>query len=162
MFERAEMAGEYLALRLEARSRSDPSVLAFRHTGSVVGQRQPDADVEALVFDRDDPDGRAVERMSTAAAEDDGYRVQLLDLAALHGGLCEKAVSALYAIEVRSLGRYEAEARHLLDQRQVTETRQRDAGEAGDGSTLTGCEARPPPGPLARPGRRIDRTALEE
>jgi len=77
--------------------------------------------------DPDDLDAKAVERMSKAAAEDDGYRVQLLDLAALHGGPYEQAVHALYAIEVRTLGRYEAEARHQLDRRQITETRKRDA-----------------------------------
>jgi hypothetical protein len=43
--------------------------------------------------------------MSNAAAVDDGYRVQLLDLAALHGGLYRQAVDALYALEVRTLGR---------------------------------------------------------
>ena len=91
-------------------------------------QRMLDSDIEAIVFDRDDPDARALERMSTAAAQDDKYRVQLLDLAALHGGLFEKAVNALYALEVRTLGRWEAEARHQLDLRQIAETRRRDAG----------------------------------
>jgi hypothetical protein len=83
-------------------------------------------------LDLDDPDVRAVERMSRAAAEDDGYRVQLLDLAALHGGRFEQAVRAIYAIEVRTLGRFEALARLVLDQRQIMQTRQRDA-EAEDG-----------------------------
>jgi hypothetical protein len=129
------MAGAYLALRLEA-LRNDPSVLAIRRTGSVVKssksrwakeQRRRDADMEALVFDRDDPNARAVERMSTAAAADDGYRVQLLDLAALHDGLFRKAVDALYDLELRSLGSWEAEARHHLDLKQIAETRARDA-----------------------------------
>jgi hypothetical protein len=40
-------------------------------------QRSLDADVEELVFDRDDPDARALERMSTAAAQDDGYNGRL-------------------------------------------------------------------------------------
>jgi hypothetical protein len=121
-------------LRLEA-LRSDPSVLAIFRTGSAVEssrllswqQSQLDAEMELLTFDPDDPDDRAVERMSTAAVADDGYRVQLIDLAALHGGLYLKAVDALYAVEVRTLGRWEAEARHQLDLRQLTETRQRDA-----------------------------------
>jgi hypothetical protein len=106
-------------------------VLAIRHTGSVVESSRSlswqqgllDTELEALVFDPDDLDARAVERLSTAAAKDDGHRVQLLDLAALHGGLYERSVNALYAIEVRTLGRWEAEARHLLDQRQIAETR---------------------------------------
>lgn len=134
MFERADMAAAYRALRLEA-LRSDPSVLAIFRTGSAVEssrllswqQSQLDAEMELLTFDPDDPDDRAVERMSTAAVADDGYRVQLIDLAALHGGLYLKAVDALYAVEVRTLGRWEAEARHQLDLRQLTETRQRDA-----------------------------------
>jgi hypothetical protein len=135
VFERADKAGAYLALRLEA-LRNDPSVMAIRYTQDRVEsskilsrqQRMLDSDIEAMVFDRDDPDARALERMSTAAAQDDKYRVQLLDLAALHGGLFEKAVSALYALEVRTLGRWEAEARHQLDLRQIAETRRRDAG----------------------------------
>jgi hypothetical protein len=134
VFERADMAAAYRALRLEA-LRSDPSVLAIFRTGSAVEssrllswqQSQLDAEMELLTFDPDDPDDRAVERMSTAAVADDGYRVQLIDLAALHGGLYLKAVDALYAVEVRTLGRWEAEARHQLDLRQLTETRQRDA-----------------------------------
>jgi hypothetical protein len=135
VFVRAEEAGAYLALRTEA-LRSHPSVLASRHTErTVMGstllawqQRQLDTERGAPPeLDRDDPDARALERMSNAAAADDGYRVQLLDLAALHGGLYRKAVDALYALEVRSLGRYEAEARHHLDLEQITETRRRDA-----------------------------------
>jgi hypothetical protein len=145
VFERADMAGSYLALRLEA-LRSDPSVLAIRRTASVVEaskqlsrqQRLLDSDVEALVFDPADPDARAVERMSTAAAGSDGYRVQLIDLAALHGGLFEQAVDALYAVEVRSLGRWEAEARHHLDLKQITETRRRDAEKEAAESTRPG------------------------
>jgi hypothetical protein len=140
VFERADRAGAYRALRLEA-LRSDPSVLAIFRTQRQVQastllswlQSQADAEVEPLNFDPDDPDDRAVERMSTAAAADDGYRVQLIDLAALHGGLYRRAVNALYKIEVRTLGRYEAEARHLLDRRQLSETRARDA--EGDGLT---------------------------
>jgi hypothetical protein len=52
-------------------------------------------------------------------------------LAALHDGLYHQAVNALYALEVRSLGRWEAEARHQLDLGQITETRRRDT-EADD------------------------------
>jgi hypothetical protein len=134
VFERADQAGAYRALRLEA-LKSDPGLLAIMRTQAVVEasarllwlQRQTDAETEAIVFDRDDADDRAVERMSTAAAADDAYRVQLLDLAALHGGLYLRAVDALYAVEVQSLGRWEAEARHQLDLRQLTETRRRDA-----------------------------------
>jgi hypothetical protein len=36
-------------------------------------------------------------------------------------------VDALYLHEARSLGRWEALARHRLDRRQLSETRQRDA-----------------------------------
>jgi hypothetical protein len=139
VFERADRAGAYRALRLEA-LRSDPSVLAIFRTQRQVQsstllswqQSQLDAEIEPFTFDPDDPDDRAVERMSAAAAADDGYRVQLIDLAALHGGLYLKAVDALYAVEVRTLGRWEAEARHQLDLRQLTETRARDAEEPAE------------------------------
>jgi hypothetical protein len=147
VFERAEQAGAYLALRAEA-LRSDPSVLAIRHTASEIEastllswlQQALDADVTEPEFDRKDRDARAIRRMSEAAAENEGYRVQLLDLAALHGGLYREAVDALYAIDARTLGRWEALARHLLDQRQIVETRARDrgivlTGETGDGPT---------------------------
>jgi hypothetical protein len=134
VFARADRAGAYQALRLEA-LRSHPSVLALRNSAALSrssvnwSQRKAwaDAETEPLQFDPEDPDDRAVERMSTAAASDDGYRVQLLDLAALHGGLHERAVNALYRIEVRSLDHWEAEARRLLDWQQIRETRQRDA-----------------------------------
>src|SRR5262245_6224126 len=66
-------------------------------------QRLLELDAEANVFDRDDADHRAVERMRNAAAQDDGYRVQLVDLAALHGGPYRRAVDALYWLEVGSL-----------------------------------------------------------
>jgi hypothetical protein len=150
VFERADMAGAYLALRLEA-LRSDPSVLAIFRTAEQVEasrlvshqQRMLDADVAWPEPDMDDPDARAVRRVSEAAAADDAYRVQLLDLAAMHGGLYRKAVDALYDLEARSLGRWEAFARHVLDQRQIIETRRRDAeassfGGKGDGQTQMG------------------------
>jgi hypothetical protein len=131
VFVRADKAGALKTLRDEA-LRNDPEILAIRHTAAQVesspllSQQQGllDAELGSLPeFDRDDPDARAVERMSTAAVQDDAYRVQLLDLAALH----LEAVNALYAIEVRTLGRFEALARLLLDQRQLIETRRRDA-----------------------------------
>jgi hypothetical protein len=78
-----------------------------------------------LVFDPRDADGRALERMVNAAAADDMYRVQLLDLAALHGGLYERAVDALYLHEAL-VGTLGGAARHRLDRRQLDETRARD------------------------------------
>jgi hypothetical protein len=81
--------------------RSDPAVLAIRHTAATVSgstlmswqQRQLEAEVEAPPRPaRDDRASRVVRRMSEAAASDDGYRVQLIDLAALHGGLYLEAV----------------------------------------------------------------------
>jgi hypothetical protein len=130
--ERAERAGAYVAVRERALV-EDPDLLAIRRTAGTVRaspllrleQSLHDAGLEALVFDDDD---RAVGRMVNAAAADDGYRVQLLDLAALHGGLYERAVDALYLHEARSLGRWEALARHRLDRRQLIETRARDGG----------------------------------
>jgi hypothetical protein len=130
--ERAEAAGAYVAARAQA-LQDDPEIAAIRSTAGTVKaspllrreQSLHDAKLEALMFDDDD---RAVERMVNAAAADDGYRVQLLDLAALHGGLYERAVDALYLHEARSLGRWEALARHRLDRRQLVETRARDGG----------------------------------
>jgi hypothetical protein len=142
---RAALAGAFKGLRERALA-EDPDLLAIKHTAERVQasklvswyQQQLDADVEALVFDRDDPDARAVERMSTAAAEDIGYRVQLVDLAALLGGLYLEAVRALYAIEVRTVGRWEALTRLVLDQRQLMETRRRDAEKEAAESTRSG------------------------
>jgi hypothetical protein len=132
--ERAEQAGAYVAARERALV-EDPDLLAIRRTAGTVEaspllrreQRLHDHELEAPVFDPKDADDRAVERMVNAASSDDAYRVQLLDLAALHGGLFERAVDALYLHEARSLGRWEALARHRLDRRQLSETRQRDA-----------------------------------
>jgi len=131
--ERAERAGAYVAVRERALV-EDPDLLAIRRTAGTVKaspllrreQSLHDANLQALVFDPKDDDDRAVERMVNAAAADDGYRVQLLDLAALHGGLFERAVDALYLHEARSLGPWEALARHRLDRRQLDETRERD------------------------------------
>jgi hypothetical protein len=111
------------AERVEA-LRTDPTVLSIRHTAEAVEasaltswmQSHLDGELEALTW-ADDKDARAVRRMAEGAAGDDGYRVQLVDLAALHGGLYRKAVDAIYAIEVRSLGRFEALARLVLDER---------------------------------------------
>jgi hypothetical protein len=130
--ERAEQAGAYVAVRERALV-EDPDLLAIRRTAGTVRasallrreQSLHDAKLEALVFDDDD---RVVERMVSAASADDSYRVQLVDLAALHGGLYERAVDALYLHEARSLGRWEALARHRLDRRQLMETRARDGG----------------------------------
>lgn len=133
--ERAEAAGTYVAAREQA-LRDDPEIAAIRSTAESVEastllrreQRLHDHELEALVCDPKDADARAVERMVNGAVADDAYRVQLLDLAALHGGLFERAVDALYVHEAHSLGRWEALARHRLDRRQLNETRQRDAG----------------------------------
>jgi hypothetical protein len=59
-----------------------------------------------------------------AAAADDMYRVQLLDLAALHGLYSGRWTRS--TCTKRSLGRWEALARHRLDRRQLDETRARD------------------------------------
>jgi hypothetical protein len=121
--ERAERAGTFVSLRGQALV-DDPDILAIRYTAEHV---QADDELrEPLVFDPDDLDARAVERMVTVASEDDGYRVQLLDLAALHGGVYLQAVNMLYEAEARSLGRFEALARCVLDRRQLSSTRARD------------------------------------
>ncbi len=84
------------------------------------------------MFDVDDLNARAVERLATTASQDDAYRVQLLDLAALHGSLYLEAVNMLYAIEARSLGRFEALARLVLDQRQPAQARAENHPNEGD------------------------------
>jgi hypothetical protein len=145
VFERAEEAGAYVALRAEA-LRSDPSVLAIRHTAETTDRRLADLGLQLAPPtppeqpDLTDPDVRAIERMSTAAVADDNYRVQLIDLAALHGGLFLRAVDAIYPIEAQALGRFEALARRVLDRQQLDETRAKDAGitlqgVTGDGPT---------------------------
>lgn len=51
MFERADMAGAYLALRMEA-LRSDPSVLAFLRSDALAGHRRwPAQELGPIEFD---------------------------------------------------------------------------------------------------------------
>lgn len=114
--------------------RIDPEVLAVRRSAAMVAGSTfarlygPLLEAEPLPEPApDDRDGQAVRRMALAAAGDDGYRRQLVELAALHGALFREAVDAVYEIEVRTLGRFEAEARHHLDLRHLAETRRRDA-----------------------------------
>jgi hypothetical protein len=126
--ERAERAGRFLPLREQALA-DDTDLLAIRFTAQHV---QADEQHEPLVFDPDDLDARAVERMATEASKDDGYRVQLLDLAALHGSVYLRAANALYAVEARTLGRFEALARLVLDQRQLAQARAGNHPNEGD------------------------------
>jgi hypothetical protein len=121
--ERAERAGRFLPLREQA-LKDDPDLLAIRFTAQHV--RADDELPEPLMFDPDDLNARAVERMTIEASEDNAYRVQLLDLAGLHGGVYLQAANALYAIEARTLGRFEALARCVLDRRQLSATRGSD------------------------------------
>jgi hypothetical protein len=142
LHERAEAAGRFLAERERALV-DDPDIQALRRSGSLIeaaGFEQPSWP-EPEPPARDDRAARAVWRMSSSAASDDGYRVQLLDLAALHGGLFLEAVNALYAIEARSLGRSEAFVRCVLDQRQILQTRARERGEELTLVGVTGDDA---------------------
>jgi hypothetical protein len=93
--ERAEQAGAFKAWR-EGALASDPGILGVRWTGREVdASGLADAELAALPEpDLSDPDVRAVVRMSTEAVANDAYRVQLIDLAALHGELFLEAVKA--------------------------------------------------------------------
>jgi hypothetical protein len=75
-----------------------------------------------------------VQRISTTASSDDGYRVQLIDHAAGQGGVYREALDRVYEIEKQKLGRFEALARLVLDQRQLSETQRRDA------EAIPGCQ----------------------
>lgn len=67
--------------------------------------------------------GQAVRVLAHNAAADDSYRTVLIHLAAEHGGMYLEAVKALYPIELRTLGRWEALARLVLDQGRLAEAR---------------------------------------
>jgi hypothetical protein len=144
VFQRAEQAGKFRPLREEALRLDSPDseVSALRHVASRVATlgleqpsyERPEPEEPKGKTDRLPRHEQIVERISAAACEDDGYRVQLVDLAAVRGGVYRQALDRLYAIEVQTLGRWEAFARLLLDYRQLDETKQRDA-EA--------CHARP-------------------
>jgi hypothetical protein len=123
--ERAEAAQAFVPERERALV-DDPEILRVRRVALALRARGLD-DAPLPEGPRPsgaDPRARAVRRMASSAAADNGYRVQLVDLAALHAGLYLEAVHALYAIEARTLGRFEALARAILDQRQLLQARQ--------------------------------------
>jgi hypothetical protein len=66
--------------------------------------------------------------LSSTAAQDDGYRVQLIDLAARRGGVYKQSLDRVYELEKQTLGHSEALARLALDHRQLSETHKRDRG----------------------------------
>jgi hypothetical protein len=137
VFERAEQAGSFRPLREEVLRLDSPDseIAAIRYAASRVATlgleqpsyEKPEPEEPKHKTDKLPRHEQIVERISAAACEDDGYRVQLIDLAALRGGVYRQALDRLYAIEVQTLGHWEALARLLLDYRQLAETKQRDA-----------------------------------
>jgi hypothetical protein len=68
----------------------------------------------------------ALQRMSTTASTDEGYRAQLVSLADSHGGIYREALEALYAHERETLGEEQARARVEHDRQLHTEMREHD------------------------------------
>jgi hypothetical protein len=139
VFERAEQAGKFRPLREEALrpDSPDPEIAALRYTAALASEHG----LEPKPAKKPEPKGKPklsrheqiVQRISTTAAEDDGYRVQLIDHAARQGGVYREALDRAYELEKQTLGRFEALARLVLDQRQLAETQKRDLGEGVDG-----------------------------
>jgi len=138
VFERAEQAGKYRPIREQALDPDspDPQIAALRYTASLAAERgleprpkrkrkptKAALKKEAATLSRRE---KIVRRISSAATEDDGYRVQLIDMAAQRGGVYRESLDRVYAIETETLGRWEALARWILDHRQLAETQARD------------------------------------
>jgi hypothetical protein len=144
VFERAEQAGKYRPLREQALGPDslDPQVASVRYTAAMaakLGLYSPP--IPEPQPERKKPKGKPklsrheqiVQRISSTAAEDDGYRVQLIDHAARQGGVYKESLDRVYEVEKQKLGRFEALARLVLDQRQLAETQRRDAQQGLDG-----------------------------
>jgi hypothetical protein len=68
----------------------------------------------------------AIQRVSTAASTDDGYRAQLVSLADSHGAIYRRALDALYANERETLGDDEVLARVARDRELLADLRERE------------------------------------
>lgn len=68
----------------------------------------------------------AVQRITATATQDDGYRAQLVILADSHGGIFRRALDAVYASELETLGEQEAHALVARDEQLLSETRERE------------------------------------
>jgi hypothetical protein len=143
VFERAEQAGKYKPLREEALrpDSPDPEIAALRYTAALAAEHGLEPK-PARKPKKQEPKGKPklsrheqiVQRISSTASEDDGYRVQLIDHAARQGGVYKESLDRVYEIEKESLGRFEALARLVLDHRQLSETQKRDAEQGIDGA----------------------------
>lgn len=147
VFERAEQAGRYRSLRERALDPETPDhrIAVLRYTAALAAKhgfeprpkKKPDNKAqkhkakEAETLSKHE---QIVRRVSSTAASDDGYRVQLLDLAARRGGIYRESLNRIHEIEASRLGRFEALGRLWLDYRQFVETQRRDAEESADAS----------------------------
>jgi hypothetical protein len=68
----------------------------------------------------------AVQRITATATTDDGYRAQLVILADSHAGIYRRALDAVYASELETLGEQEAQALIARDEQLLSETRERE------------------------------------
>jgi hypothetical protein len=137
VFERAEEAGKFRPLREQALrpDSPDPEIAVLRYTAALAAERGLEPKPKRT---KPEPKGKPklsrheqiVQRISTTASEDDGYRVQLISHAARQGGVYREALDRVYEIEKQTLGPFEALARLLLDYRQLHETQKRDAQHA--------------------------------
>jgi hypothetical protein len=137
VFARAEEAGKFRQLREQALrpDSPDPQVAALRAAAALLDTGDapsptPQPAKPKLKTEELSRAEQIVQRLSTTAVDDDGYRVQLIDLAATSGGLYQQALDRVYEIETETLGQAEATARLLLDSRQLVATRERDRRRA--------------------------------
>jgi len=140
VFERAERAGKFRPLREQALrpDSPDPEIAALRYTAALAAEHglepkpRPKQGTKKKQAEKLSRHEQIVQRISATASEDDGYRVQLIDHAARQGGVYREALDRVYEIEKQTLGRFEALARLVLDQRQLSETQKRDRSEGVD------------------------------
>jgi hypothetical protein len=119
-------AGSYRALRERGLEPAEAEIAAI---ASLLDEPSVPDPEPAGEFSKQE---QIVERVASAASDDDGYRVQLIDLAASHGGIYREALDRVYELQREALGRCEAMARLLLDYRQLVETQKRDRAAAED------------------------------
>src|SRR5690349_9555467 len=103
VFARAEEAGKFRPLREEALrpDSPDPEIAALRYT-AVLAAKHGLEPKPAKKPKKTEPKGKGkpklsrheqiVQRISTTASEDDGYRVQLIDHAARQGGVYRESL----------------------------------------------------------------------
>jgi hypothetical protein len=95
------------------------AVIAAEVIGTTVSELLREALKEKLDRTVEERTELAVQRLAWNAASDDDYRDVLIALAAEHGGMYREAVDAIYGVELRTLGRWQAFACRIVDLHQL-------------------------------------------